>query len=474
MRGFWRLVMGSGMAGVESCVDAPACAGDKSGLQNSAGMMVRDKISAAQEQDAGKETSAAAGGPGQTPPRGFVPEPYAYHAELELRVETLTNLGAGVARDEGWVVMVPFALPGDRVRVRVFRNHKNYSEADLVEVIDPAPERVSPACPLFGTCGGCQYQHLEYGAQLEWKRRQVADVLARVGGLEGLTVERPVGSPRQYGYRSKLTPHYQKPRGGDFPIGFLRQGRRQSLVDVPQCPIATDGINEALPRERERVRELTRARRIRKGGTLLMRETLEGVVTDNNAVVSEKVGDITYQFTAGEFFQNNPFILPDLVGYAVGEALGGETGKARYLVDAYCGVGVFALAAARRFEAVMGVEVSAQAVRWANVNARLNGIGNASFLVGEAEAIFEDVSFAGAQTAMVVDPPRAGCSGSFLEQLDRFGPTRVVYVSCEPSTQARDLKRLLDGGYAVERVQPFDLFPQTRHIENVVTLSRGA
>ncbi|MBC2596093.1 class I SAM-dependent RNA methyltransferase [Ruficoccus amylovorans] len=410
-------------------------------------------------------------------PKNFKPEPFAYHEELELRVDTLTNLGSGLGRVNGWVVMVPFALPGERVRVRVYRNHKQHSDADLLEIIEPSPERVDPLCPLFGTCGGCQYQHMSYAAQREWKRQQVSELLVRLAGITH-PVNPTHGSPREYHYRSKLTPHYPKPfkpKPGEaatpkreMPIGFLHQGQRNRIVDVPACPIATEAINEALPTERKRIRE--RSAKLKKGGTLLLRHTLDGVTTDNNASVTEKIGPVVFQFLAGDFFQNNPFILPELVDFVMERAC---IDGVRYLVDAYCGVGVFALCGARRFERVAGVEVNASAVKWANANAAINGIKNAEFYIGEAESIFSAINFPGDETAMIIDPPRAGCDEAFIRQLLALGPRRVVYVSCDPSTQARDLKMLLTGGYTLEEVQPFDLFPQTRHIENVAVLRLG-
>ena len=411
-----------------------------------------------------------------TVPKNFKPEPFAYHEELELRVETLTNLGAGLGRVDGWVVMVPFALPGERVRVRIYRNHKQHSDADLLEVLEPSPERTDPRCPLFGTCGGCQYQHMSYEAQREWKRQQVVELLQRLAGID-FPVNPTHGSPREYHYRSKLTPHWPKPfkpKPGseapkrELPIGFLHQGQRNRIVDVPACPIATEAINAAMPEERQRVRD--RSAKLRKGGTLLLRHTLEGVTTDNNESVSEKVGSTVFQFLAGDFFQNNPFILPELVDFVMERA---RVPDVRYLVDAYCGVGVFALCGARHFERVAGVEVNASAVKWANANASINGIANAEFLIGEAESIFASIDFPGDETAMIIDPPRAGCDEAFIRQLLELGPLRVVYVSCDPATQARDLKMLLAGGYQLEEVQPFDLFPQTRHIENVAVLRRG-
>lgn len=400
-------------------------------------------------------------------PKNFRPEPYAYHHELELQIDSLTNLGDGLGRDGAWVIMVPFALPGERVRVRIWRNRANYSEADLLEVLTPASERAEPRCPLFTRCGGCQYQHYSYAGQLEWKRLQVVELLEKLGEI--VTQVEPVHpSPLQYHYRSKLTPHFQKPRkpGEPMPIGFQEHGSSM-IIDVPQCPIATEAINEVMPHERQLI--LSGKRKFRKGGTLLLRHTLEGVVSDNNAVVSEKVGDQVFQFIAGEFFQNNPFILPEFVDYGVQQARGEGI---RYLVDAYCGVGVFGIAGARYFDRVAGVEVSANAITYARANATINKVSNIEFTVGQAEAIFARIDFPADALAVLIDPPRKGCDRAFLEQLCQLGPRRIVYVSCGPDTQARDLKYLVAEGYRVERVQPFDLFPQTRHIENVATLVR--
>lgn len=401
-----------------------------------------------------------------TPPRNFVPTPFSYRQVVELDIDDINNLGIGVGRIDGWVVMVPYALAGERVRAQVYKNHKNYSEADLIEVLKASAERVEPVCSLFGKCGGCQYQHLSYEAQLKWKQKQVEDLFKRIGGID-FPVSPTHRSPRQYGYRSKLTPHYERPRRGEMPVGFIMQGRRNTIVDVPHCPIASDSINEILPQARADV--LARSSKLRRGGTLLLRDCQEGVCQDNKAIVSERVGNLTYQFCAGEFFQNNPFILPELVDFAIQQAKG-----TRNLVDAYCGVGVFALAASKHFENVAGVEISAKAIECANVNARINNITNCDFLIGKAETIFSDVSkrFDGAQTSMIIDPPRAGCDTAFLEQLIDFAPKRLVYVSCGPDTQARDLAYLTSRGYTLEMLQPFDLFPQTRHIENVAVLSR--
>ncbi|ATC66063.1 SAM-dependent methyltransferase [Nibricoccus aquaticus] len=419
----------------------------------------------------------------------FNDHPFAYHAEIELEIATLTNLGVGLGRvplrdpatgeDTQWVVMVPFALPGERVRARAFRNHKNFTEADLVEVLTPSPHRVDPLCPLFGRCGGCQYQNFTYAEQLAWKRRQVEELLKYMAGLEFL-VAPVIGSPKEYGYRSKITPHFSPPRdpaalstlnpqlsASAFPIGFLRQGTRFGLLDVPQCPIATDAINEKLPEVRAKTHARAAAGEFKRDSTLLLRHAQEGVITEYDAVIHEQVGDLKLHFLARDFFQNNPFILPAFTSYVRQQA---AASGARFLVDAYCGSGLFALTAAPSFEKVAGVELSATSINFARENATANGIANATFLAGDASAIFAGLTFPPRDTVIVIDPPRKGCDENFLNQLFAFGPRAVVYVSCDPATQMRDLKHFTAHGYTLSAVQPFDLFPQTRHLECVVTL----
>jgi tRNA/tmRNA/rRNA uracil-C5-methylase (TrmA/RlmC/RlmD family) len=412
----------------------------------------------------------------------FNDRPFGYHQEIELSVSTLTNLGVGLGRvdiegtDGGrkWVVMVAFALPGERVRARVFRNHANYSEADLVEVIDASPHRITPRCPLFGRCGGCQYQNMDYGEQLEWKRRQVAELLEHMAGLT-LAVSPVIGSPRPFGYRSKITPHFNSPRQGEeLAIGFLRQGTRFDIVDVPRCEIATDAINSRLGAERAEIRRRAAEGAFERGSTILLRDAGGVVTTSHEDRIAEDIplghGEtLRLGFLARDFFQNNPFILPAFACYVRDQA---RSSGARFLVDAYCGSGLFALASARAFERVSGVEVSESSVAFARENAASNGIGNASFTAGDASAIFSGLEFPPDDTVVVIDPPRKGCDAAFLVQLFAYRPRAVVYVSCDPATQMRDLKGFLAAGYAATAVQPFDLFPQTRHLECVITLAR--
>ncbi|MDR1413638.1 MAG: class I SAM-dependent RNA methyltransferase [Puniceicoccales bacterium] len=392
-----------------------------------------------------------------TPPKNFIPSPFAYHQEVELEISNVTNLGVGVGRINNWVVMLPYVCVGEIAIARIYRNLQNYSLGDLVRVTRHSPDRVEPECQLFGICGGCQYQHMRYDTQLELKRQHVKEALERLGGIN-CSVEKCLCGDRKYAYRSKITPHFQK---NVPPIGFLKNGGHR-IVDVEKCPIATENINQALPSVRGKV--LSRKGSLKKGGTLLLRDLGHQVTVDPKATVSQKIGDFEFSFCAGEFFQNNLHMLPKLVNFVTAAATGSQ-----HLIDAYCGVGVFAIAAAKNFKSVLGVEISEIATKLAIKNAEQNNVANVNFTVGAAEQIFGNIEFPGNETNVIIDPPRSGCGVNFLEQLLAFGPGKIVYVSCAPDTQARDLK-ILCQKYAVELVQPFDMFPQTRHIENVAVL----
>jgi tRNA/tmRNA/rRNA uracil-C5-methylase (TrmA/RlmC/RlmD family) len=330
---------------------------------------------------------------------------------------------------------------------------------------------VVPTCDLFGVCGGCQLQHVPYGEQLAWKTAEVRRLLSEALRGQDVDVLPCVGSPRVYGYRSKITPHFPRPRRGDVPpIGFIGVELPRRTIDVPRCPLATDAINAKLAELRAEVAATIAT--YKRGSTLLLRDAASGVTTDQRAVITEEVGDLRLQFRAGDFFQNNPFLLPALAAHVASEA---RAGGARSLVDAYCGSGLLALTAAPGFERVVGVEVSPSSVTWARDNAARNGRDNCTFVHADASAIFAPahIPFSGADAAAIVDPPRKGCSPAFLAQLTAFAPRTIVYVSCNPETQVRDLAPLGAAGYRITKVQPFDMFPQTRHLECVVTLARG-
>ena len=361
-------------------------------------------------------------------------------------------------------MFVPFALPGEVILTKIWKNEQNCSHGDLLNIITSSPARIEARCRYFAECGGCQYQHLSYVEQLQWKRKHVSELLERLAGIS-TEINAPIASPEEWNYRSKITPHFKKPKNGKInEIGFLKKASRQSVLDIDHCHIAMNELNDILPHTREATRK--RGNSYKKGATLLFRTNGEQVFENPRDIMSEKVGDLTFHFLAGDFFQNNPFILPQFVQYACDKALAGSN----YLIDAYCGSGLFGLSLAKNFKEVSMVEVSDSGADWARYNAKSNAITNAKILTASAEHIFKDISYPSAETTVLIDPPRKGCTEEFLDQLFKFGPHRVVYISCNPATQARDLKFFDTAGYEVLDIQPVDLFPQTRHLECIVTL----
>jgi tRNA/tmRNA/rRNA uracil-C5-methylase (TrmA/RlmC/RlmD family) len=461
--------------------------------------------------------------------RPFNSFPFAYGEEIELQIDDLTNLGQGVGRTKlsdgsKWVVMVPLVLPGEVVKVRIYKNSASFSNADLVEVIKRSEHRVEPVCKYFSVCGGCQYQHINITSQRKWKESQVNDALTRIGKFASDTfhVNSMIGTDQLYGYRSKITPHYEVPRNfsknkisrtrqkqlldsvdpatsietnGDIEvtdnntsvsdksdheipwnIGFHKRDTKFT-VDIDQCVIATPAINKKYKQDRLDLFAFVNSDKTGKdsptrGASWLFREGDHGeIVTNHKYMMTQTVNGITFKFKAGEFFQNNPYILPHLVDHVVRQAT--MDGECENLVDTYCGSGLFSLCASAKFKHVFGVEINPPAVDAATENAIANGITNAVFKLGKSEEIFKVVRhLRGSKTAVVVDPPRTGCDELFLNQLFRFAPQKIVYVSCDPATQARDARAIVDAGYMITDVTPFDLFPQTRHIENVITFAR--
>jgi 23S rRNA (uracil1939-C5)-methyltransferase/tRNA (uracil-5-)-methyltransferase len=409
-----------------------------------------------------------------TPARDPAPRKASAPFEGEFEIASLDDFGRGLTSmatstsGSGAAVRIPFTLPGERVRARLWRQDVPVAEGDLLEVLRPSPERIAPACPLFGACGGCQIQHLPYPSQLAWKTTVVRQQLA-AAGLK-VEVTDCVASPRAYGYRSKITPHHEKPRGGrPLAIGFLKVGRRHDVVDVERCPLATEGINAHLPAFRAEIAAAATERR--RGSTFLIREAASGVTTDPDARVTERVGPLALEFFAREFFQNNPFLLPRLVEFVIESAA--ASGAVR-LVDTYSGSGLFALAAATRFQEVTGVEVSAGAIAAARQNAARNDLTNVRFVAADSSRVFAELPLPASDAAVIIDPPRKGCDDKFLAQLVSFAPRAIVYVSCNPETLARDLFQLVAAGYRVRALQPFDMFPQTRHVECVAVLDRAS
>lgn len=447
---------------------------------------------------------------------GFLP---AKFTEVEIPIEAISSTGEGLGflpQVEEHVVVVPFSLPGDRVRARLVHHHPDarYSVADLVQVVEPGTERDQELvqCRYFGSCGGCQLQMLAYGKQLDFKQTVVEKAYRHFSGLMSEVVPivaSTIASPLQYSYRTKLTPHFDGPPGAlsrrrqrngtvKFenvpPIGFQVKGMRRT-IDVEDCPIATDSVRQGLRQERKRVADEIAS--YRKGATLLLREstvfvkdkgitdkdsggddfaetTEKTCVTDSNATATEYVDKWVFQNKAGAFFQNNNSILPHFTSYIRDRIVGSH--KIEYLIDAYCGSGLFTITLSSLFTTSLGIDISEPSIAAAEKNANLNSIKNATFMTADAARIFDKVTFPPQATALVIDPPRKGCDEPFLRQLLHFGPQRVVYVSCNVHTQARDVGVLVEGRdgchYRIESLQGFDFFPQTAHVESVAILDR--
>ncbi|KAI0825299.1 S-adenosyl-L-methionine-dependent methyltransferase [Trametes gibbosa] len=467
--------------------------------------------------------------------------PFDLTQHLDLTVSAISpstgeSLSLATSNNRKWVIVTPLSLPGERIRVRIYRHSRLHSHADLLEVIQPNPEWRDMSlvqCKYFGTCAGCQYQMLPYEKQLDLKRQTVVEAYKHYSSIPPDLVPsiRPtIGSPLQYGYRTKLTPHFQRPpfafqkaqKRGDAPvidgkpdwlnIGFHKVGTRH-ILDIEECPIATPVINKALGPVRDNI--IANIAKFKNGATLLLRDSLRPdasaeinksvgngaaeddehvCITDQKGSVRERVGDKLFQYTAGTFFQNNNSALIPLTDYVrnaifpPADAKCVVTGqdKPTHLVDAYCGSGLFSIMLAPHFARVAGIELSAESIRAAQRNAELNALNaqKVSFMAGDAANIFDTVQdFPRDRTALVIDPPRKGTDERFIDQMLAFGAGTVVYVSCNVHTQARDVGMILkksaekpgqagvvDRKYVLESLSGLDLFPQTAHVEAIAVL----
>jgi 23S rRNA (uracil1939-C5)-methyltransferase len=444
---------------------------------------------------------------------------------LELTIDDLAFGGEGVGRADGYVVFVRGGLPGDRLRVRLTEARGRFGRAAIEEVLVPSADRVPAPCPYFGRCGGCRLQHLAYPAQLAFKEKQVRECLHRLGGVGEFELRPILPAADTYGYRNKM----EFTIAGDPPALGLHVFERYDVVlDIERCLLQSETMNTLLDEFRRQLRDralsvwdprtergLLRFVMMREGrntGEAMVNvvaaapdvETLTpvadavrdrapattSVVLNVNAkkasvavgseehllsgreYITESLDGVVFQVSANSFFQTNTRQAERL--FAVVEAACELTGE-ETLLDLYSGTGAISLLLARRVRAVYGIEVAAAAVADAVRNARANGIGNCTFLAGEVRHVLPDLMRQGVRASVVVaDPPRAGFHPKALSALATLAPARIVYVSCNPSTLARDVGDLVRQGYRLEWVQPVDMFPQTPHIEAVARLSRAS
>lgn len=434
-----------------------------------------------------------------------------------------THEGNGVGKVDGFTVFVEGALPGEKVKIKAVKVNKNYAYGKLLEILTPSSNRAEPFCPIYKTCGGCTMQHMSYQEQLNFKTNVVRDSLMRIGKCKNVIVHDAIGMEEPYNYRNKV----QFPVGSDNAapvIGFYSQ-RSHRIVETPVCRIQHD-IGDKI---REKVRELIikyklttyneetdkgllrhlMIRSSKKSGQVMVvfvingsklpsSQAIVGELTEEfpeiasiavninesktNIILGNKnktlygteqiqdyIGDLSFKISPLSFYQVNPVQTEVLYGKALEYAAltGSET-----VFDLYCGIGTITLFLARKAKKVYGVEVVEAAIKDARENAASNGIDNAEFFVGEAETVIPKLYGEGVTAdVVVVDPPRKGCDERLLETLVEMAPKRIVYVSCNPATLARDLNYLQAHGFAAVEAQPVDMFPWTGHVESVVLMT---
>jgi 23S rRNA (uracil1939-C5)-methyltransferase len=444
--------------------------------------------------------------------------------EVELRIDSLAYGGNGVGRHDGFVVFARGGLPGDTVRARVTKVKRGFAEGVVTELVTPSEGRVDAPCRHFRVCGGCRFQDLAYDVQLAEKAAQVRDALVRLGRIAEPPLEEAVPAESQFHYRNKL--EYSFAPGPDGPVlGFHRAGRWDEVLDIRECWLTTELGNGLRDAARSWAREHRLEPYDQRGQTgflrhLVVREgrntgqalvvlvTAPGELPEESFVrtmtrfpevksvywgvndrpaevtgvpskllwggeaIEEELCGLRFRVRPNAFLQTNTAMAERLYELAVEYAGlgGGET-----VYDLYCGTGTIGLVMARMAMTVWGVEASEESVACAIENAELNGIGNAAFFAGEVGRSLEELrERSGPPDVVVVDPPRAGLSGKALRQVARLEAPRIVYVSCNPTTLAGNVKELTaEWGYSLVRARPVDMFPHTPHVETVALLARA-
>jgi len=384
--------------------------------------------------------------------------------QLELTVERIVPNGFGIGFVEGLTVFTPLTAPGDRARVRLTQLKKRIAFAEVVEVLEPSPLRVEPPCRYFGVCGGCDFQQLTYEAQLEAKVGIVRDCLKRIAQIDWADEIPIIGSPHEYGYRSRAQWHAD-PR--TKTLGYLKRNSHE-IVDIKTCLILAPELDTELQRVREAIpwenfwddKSRIEAAAGDDGRVSIYSPELNEPVTE---IVSSAAGE-RFSYSAQAFFQGNRHMVDKLVD----AALSGTTG--RTALDLYSGVGLFALPLARRFANVVAVEENAFAVAFAEKNAAEAEVKNIRFESTSVKKYLQTAHIDGLDLVLL-DPPRSGPERETIRKIAQIRPREISYVSCEPSILARDLKELTGRGYSIKSITVLDLFPQTHHVETVVRLA---
>ena len=380
---------------------------------------------------------------------------------LEVDIERILPGGMGLAHAGGKTVFVSLAAPGDRVRVAIERRQGDILFASIKEIVTPSPVRVEPPCPYFGRCGGCDFQQLTYEAQLAAKAEMIRDCLHRIARLENIPDFVVAASPNNWRYRMRATWQIDQE---EQRIGYYERGSRR-VCDVVDCAVLQPELQEKL--EQVRATEWQQFPHGLKHLDVVAGEDgvsfapqFDGFHTNE---LSLTIRDEVYNYNAEAFFQINPSLLEPLIDFALGDA-SGET-----VLDLYCGAGLFTLPLSRRFKSVIGVEANPAAARFARRNLQRAGLSNARVITATVTDWFRNTG-RDQVDLILLDPPRTGAESAVIKGIMDLQPGQISYVSCDPATLARDLKKLLAAGYTINSIRGFDLFPQTHHVETVVHL----
>lgn len=447
--------------------------------------------------------------------------PVKKNDQLTVYIEDLTHDGNGVAKIDGYPLFIQGALPNENVQVHVLKTLKNYGFAKVLEILEPSPDRIEAPCEYFEQCGGCQLQHLSYEGQLKWKENMVRNVMTRIGKIDAPVL--PVkGMDNPWHYRNKSQIPFADSEFG--PIAGFYKAKSHEIVDMDRCLIQTteadvmmsglkteltvlgispynEGTHQGMLRHvvvrkaratnEVMVVLITKSRKFPQAGAAIekIRELVPNVasivqnINDQKTnvifgdetitlwgkdVIEDTIGGVRFEISARSFYQVNPeqteVLYKQALDYA--DLQGNET-----VIDAYCGIGTISLFLAQKAKRVMGVEIVPQAIEDAKRNAEINGFTNTYFEAGPAEEVIPRWYKEGKEAdVLVVDPPRKGCDEALLTTILAQRPKRIVYVSCNPGTLARDLRILEDGGYKTQEVQPVDMFPHSTHVETVAWL----